>query len=160
MEELRRNLGSLYLHTGRSDEAVRYFEQIQSPALKGDVAPLLAAAYLDLKKPAAARALLEPLVDSIQGDERLIVKDLLVVACQRLKDVAACNELLSSLAPYSSNPDAHRIVAEYDAREGNFDQAVASARLAVEVAGVQRAARRSEERRVGKECRSRWSPYH
>src|SRR5215469_18828476 len=23
-----------------------------------------------------------------------------------------------------------------------------------------RAARRSEERRVGKECRSRWSPYH
>jgi tetratricopeptide (TPR) repeat protein len=141
MEELRRNLGSLYLHTGRSDEAVRYFEQIQSPALKGDVAPLLAAAYLDLKKPAAARALLEPLVDSIQGDERLIVKDLLVVACQRLKDVAACNELLTSLVPYFSNPDAHRIVAEYHAREGNFDQAVVSARLAVEVAGVQRAAR-------------------
>jgi len=27
----------------------------------------------------------------------------------------------------------------------------------VEVAGV---ATRSEERRVGKECRSRWSPYH
>src|SRR3712207_7528847 len=29
-------------------------------------------------------------------------------------------------------------------------------------AGAQRAAdaRRSEERRVGKECRSRWSPYH
>jgi len=24
----------------------------------------------------------------------------------------------------------------------------------------QRKARRSEERRVGKECRSRWSPYH
>ena len=24
----------------------------------------------------------------------------------------------------------------------------------------ERAARRSEERRVGKECRSRWSPYH
>src|SRR5690242_21184942 len=26
--------------------------------------------------------------------------------------------------------------------------------------GVQRRLRRSEERRVGKECRSRWSPYH
>src|SRR5256884_8252872 len=25
---------------------------------------------------------------------------------------------------------------------------------------VERALRRSEERRVGKECRSRWSPYH
>src|SRR5215216_5539160 len=28
------------------------------------------------------------------------------------------------------------------------------------VSGVTGAARRSEERRVGKECRSRWSPYH
>ena len=26
--------------------------------------------------------------------------------------------------------------------------------------GTGRAATRSEERRVGKECRSRWSPYH
>ena len=26
--------------------------------------------------------------------------------------------------------------------------------------GVERARSRSEERRVGKECRSRWSPYH
>ena len=28
------------------------------------------------------------------------------------------------------------------------------------LAGVEMAKRRSEERRVGKECRSRWSPYH
>src|ERR1019366_2391607 len=28
------------------------------------------------------------------------------------------------------------------------------------VTGVQTCALRSEERRVGKECRSRWSPYH
>ena len=26
--------------------------------------------------------------------------------------------------------------------------------------GIQRGYNRSEERRVGKECRSRWSPYH
>ena len=26
--------------------------------------------------------------------------------------------------------------------------------------GMERASERSEERRVGKECRSRWSPYH
>ena len=26
--------------------------------------------------------------------------------------------------------------------------------------GIKKAAGRSEERRVGKECRSRWSPYH
>src|SRR2546429_2528986 len=32
---------------------------------------------------------------------------------------------------------------------------------AVELAGgVEKPASRSEERRVGKECRSRWSPYH
>jgi len=29
----------------------------------------------------------------------------------------------------------------------------------LKIAGV-RAGKRSEERRVGKECRSRWSPYH
>src|SRR5256886_5028697 len=32
--------------------------------------------------------------------------------------------------------------------------------LTVERAGVAPVVRRSEERRVGKECRSRWSPYH
>src|SRR2546421_8618119 len=41
----------------------------------------------------------------------------------------------------------------------------AAVRLAPDDAGLRRAlhplrARRSEERRVGKECRSRWSPYH
>ena len=30
----------------------------------------------------------------------------------------------------------------------------------LEVGEVNRAKGRSEERRVGKECRSRWSPYH
>src|SRR2546430_14674054 len=29
-----------------------------------------------------------------------------------------------------------------------------------DLARIRRVARRSEERRVGKECRSRWSPYH
>src|SRR3712207_9460869 len=28
------------------------------------------------------------------------------------------------------------------------------------LSGVRRVSKRSEERRVGKECRSRWSPYH
>src|SRR5258708_35982092 len=37
-------------------------------------------------------------------------------------------------------------------------QALASKRGGTSGQGV--AARRSEERRVGKECRSRWSPYH
>ena len=32
--------------------------------------------------------------------------------------------------------------------------------LAVVLVGEDPASQRSEERRVGKECRSRWSPYH
>ena len=39
------------------------------------------------------------------------------------------------------------------------DYAVAASNSALEAAGVT-ADERSEERRVGKECRSRWSPYH
>src|SRR3989441_5525351 len=46
-------------------------------------------------------------------------------------------------------------VAELDERERAF----LSNGLA-ELAEVRRADVRSEERRVGKECRSRWSPYH
>ena len=37
-------------------------------------------------------------------------------------------------------------------------EAYRRARLAF--GGIERAKERSEERRVGKECRSRWSPYH
>ena len=33
-------------------------------------------------------------------------------------------------------------------------------RFGVEVAQMEQDVDRSEERRVGKECRSRWSPYH
>src|SRR3712207_8347923 len=36
----------------------------------------------------------------------------------------------------------------------------ARARIAYVVTLTEQAASRSEERRVGKECRSRWSPYH
>src|SRR5258708_37219670 len=65
--------------------------------------------------------------------------------------------------------------ARRNAREGAHDVADTSARVAVEPrllivvvvldhdgvgAAVGEDRRRSEERRVGKECRSRWSPYH
>ena len=36
----------------------------------------------------------------------------------------------------------------------------AMARKGADVLGIDLATTRSEERRVGKECRSRWSPYH
>ena len=39
--------------------------------------------------------------------------------------------------------------------DGSRDQTVAEVKKLIEADS-----RRSEERRVGKECRSRWSPYH
>src|SRR3712207_5808238 len=43
---------------------------------------------------------------------------------------------------------------------GMVSAANTAASVATPVADVQHFQRRSEERRVGKECRSRWSPYH
>src|SRR2546425_10236390 len=47
-------------------------------------------------------------------------------------------------------------------RGGRVEYAEHSRRcpLGVERSSLDRLAKRSEERRVGKECRSRWSPYH
>src|SRR3712207_4179822 len=50
-----------------------------------------------------------------------------------------------------------------DASHEPFEQNVAITKRVVERAhakGISVEAERSEERRVGKECRSRWSPYH
>ena len=49
--------------------------------------------------------------------------------------------------------------------EWNLERAVAAIADVVRTEGVERIVlglpkNRSEERRVGKECRSRWSPYH
>ena len=44
--------------------------------------------------------------------------------------------------------------------EDDIEAWLASKRKDRETAAMAFAAERSEERRVGKECRSRWSPYH
>src|SRR2546430_17111601 len=58
-----------------------------------------------------------------------------------------------------------RVARDLDYEAGRFFFAVAPALVprypAVDVLSIDRATMpRSEERRVGKECRSRWSPYH
>ena len=40
------------------------------------------------------------------------------------------------------------------------EEMIAAGRVAVNGVRAQIGDKRSEERRVGKECRSRWSPYH
>ena len=42
--------------------------------------------------------------------------------------------------------------------DGNASEEMGTLRLSVNIGGSR--TDRSEERRVGKECRSRWSPYH
>ena len=50
--------------------------------------------------------------------------------------------------------ERHRIIFWYDAKQELRDDFEA-----LELADIKKL-ERSEERRVGKECRSRWSPYH
>ena len=45
-------------------------------------------------------------------------------------------------------------------RHGGFADYSRGLMLPIERKSVEPLAARSEERRVGKECRSRWSPYH
>src|SRR2546430_15055126 len=51
-------------------------------------------------------------------------------------------------------------VAHKGARDGAYDEAEVSAAMKEPKITLKVALGRSEERRVGKECRSRWSPYH
>src|SRR6266487_1745329 len=68
-----------------------------------------------------------------------------------LRDGEMCLELKGTLPPNQDGPPLHIHFTEHE--EGT----VIAGTLAAEVDGVRV---RSEERRVGKECRSRWSPYH
>ena len=74
-----------------------------------------------------------------------MIKGVLLCACLTLPTVAL------SQTPALTAPE-RRIAAAVDARNA---QALALLERVVNINSG-----RSEERRVGKECRSRWSPYH
>ncbi len=59
-----------------------------------------------------------------------------------------------ALAKYRINPGN---VGKANRHDENFAQII---KIAIEYGKAVRIGVRSEERRVGKECRSRWSPYH
>ena len=65
-------------------------------------------------------------------------------------DVIAPAEAACALEIAKAKADASKIIEEGRARAEGIQ----------ELARSWAAAGRSEERRVGKECRSRWSPYH
>src|SRR3712207_9425245 len=68
-----------------------------------------------------------------------------------------CSSDLAGAYPGLPTPAAARPHDGFDADTARLDPRWAGADLASAFAA---AAYRSEERRVGKECRSRWSPYH
>src|SRR5258708_26235319 len=55
---------------------------------------------------------------------------------------------------------ARNIFPEEISREKTLTRKLKEARVAVEIESNFPKDTRSEERRVGKECRSRWAPYH
>ena len=57
------------------------------------------------------------------------------------------------------NPTHFAVALKYDQDKNNAPQVLAKGKDLIALRIVQ-IAERSEERRVGKECRSRWSPYH
>src|SRR2546429_2997672 len=85
------------------------------------------------------------------------------VAVTGVQTCALPISLLDGLSPEVTHVRVERLAAgdaEHDRAE---DQEAVDALLGEEadrVARVERPEDRSEERRVGKECRSRWSPYH
>src|SRR3712207_9053861 len=62
---------------------------------------------------------------------------------ETLLDIPQGNEF-----PYLATPETKILIAPYEAKQIYMAQ----------VSNMEK--KRSEERRVGKECRSRWSPYH
>src|SRR2546430_16305216 len=54
--------------------------------------------------------------------------------------------------------DFYTVFASTDRDQGN--KGISAFVVAADTPGVKFVRPRSEERRVGKECRSRWSPYH
>ena len=71
---------------------------------------------------------------------------------------------ISDIIDYVANPqktDNGKLITGYacDSRTADAEFLLAK-RQYIAATGRVRGADRSEERRVGKECRSRWSPYH
>src|SRR5471032_3461522 len=110
--------------------------------------PAKTAAFLGKRKP----VLPDPHVLEITQD-RLIEKNFI-------------SELKIATAPYASVHSASQLAAAVEAvglpavlktRQFGYD---GKGQAKIAKGGDPSAAWRSEERRVGKECRSRWSPYH
>src|SRR5882762_11997411 len=83
------------------------------------------------------------------------IPDMAQVAPLRVEDVVAMHSF-SEGTPVTLSPDDKRLA--YTVKDNRRTGVIPFEQF--HLSGVPFNALRSEERRVGKECRSRWSPYH
>src|SRR2546428_7916430 len=82
------------------------------------------------------------------------IRDLIVTGVQ------TCALPISSTGVKSSSPNALLVTPPLGLEEWPLNVRVCHSTPDYDCLAQQAGIRRSEERRVGKECRSRWSPYH
>ena len=71
--------------------------------------------------------------------------------------------IVGTLSIQEATADNHAVTKSYvDTQDSNFTSSINSnvTSISSNIANIGYLSTRSEERRVGKECRSRWSPYH
>jgi tetratricopeptide (TPR) repeat protein len=135
LDEVRRNLGTLYLHLGQAQEAINVFDEITDLGLCRGLTLQRAAAYLDAGRPAEARRLLEARLHEQSGPEAILLTDLLLIACHRLRDPKACEARVSDLESRAGeDPEVYRVLAQHRLRAGEKVAAIATMKRAVEVA--------------------------
>src|SRR2546427_5866948 len=78
--------------------------------------------------------------------------------CDWSSDVCSSDLVVTITA--ASQADAMRALGRVHAQERYFEMDLMRRSAAGELSALFGPKARSEERRVGKECRSRWSPYH
>ena len=88
--------------------------------------------------------------------------NLLEMAVQAARDRASLGEISDAVEKVSGRFNAviHTVSGVYSSEFSGNDDMEKATKLADEFEKLEGRRPRSEERRVGKECRSRWSPYH
>ena len=135
LDEVRRNLGTLFLHVGTAGEAIRVFEGISDLQVRQSLTLQLAAAYLDAAKPAEARRTVEIALEAPSPTDSVLLVDLFLIACHRLRDTDACQTRVAQLeATAGQEPEAYRVLAQHWLRMGDTPRAIATIKQAVEIA--------------------------
>ena len=96
-------------------------------------------------------------VQALKKEQQAKTKEIVAFVEKARKDVAATTDVKKKQALED------KYNKELNAKKSAMDKNYATKLTAIDAAiskQIEVQAKRSEERRVGKECRSRWSPYH